>query len=186
MTRRILRITLLCVMLIALTSSLGAGTHRAVVSPGLGDSQTDALGIGLISGSSVTGTVASVQGMTITLNSGAAPAIHIDASSAKFLADKGTATIADVKPGVRLTAFIDDIATANVGAALRAKLITIEALPDLSVTGSVQSIDIAGSKLTVLGITIAVDANTAFGAAFPTFAAIKGLGDLAVGQVVNV
>jgi hypothetical protein len=184
-TRHLLRTSLLTIVLLMLASALGASTHRAVAPPSGGDGSADVLGIGPMSGASVSGSVASVQGTTITLNSGGAAAIRVDASAAKFLGDQGSGSIGDVKPGVRITAFINTSVTVAAGAALPAQLITIESFPDLTVTGSVQAVDVGHSTFTVLGINIAVDANTAFSSVFPTFAAVK-FSDLAVGQVVNV
>lgn len=174
-------------LLVTLQGSLIAGTHRAVTPPPPAAEVADALGIGSISGASVRGVVASVQGTLITLNSGGAPAIVIDSSAAKFVTvTAGSGSIADVKPGVRITAFINTAPTLQPSSFLRAQLITIESQPDLEVTGTIESVDVAHSRFTVLGISIIVDANTAFGSTFPTFAAIKGVGDLAAGQVMNV
>lgn len=175
-------------VLLILCVSLAASTHRAVVPPGnpAGD-VADALGIGPMSGASVRGVVASVQGTLITLNTGGAPAITIEASAAKFMNDlSGASSLSDIKPGVRITAFINTAPTLQPSSSLRAQMITIESLPDLEATGTVDSIDQAHSRFTVLGIGIGVDSNTSFGSTFPTFAAIKGLGDIAVGQVVTV
>lgn len=188
MTRRIPSAVLLSIILLFLTFTLGAATHRAAMPPGQGSGQlTDVLGIGPMSGAAVSGSVASVQGTTITLNSGGAPAIRIDAAAAKFMDQTGAGSISDVKPGVRVTAFITSTTAAIApGTPLPAQLITIESLPDLAATGSLQAIDLLNSRFTVLGISMAVDSNTSFSSAFPTFAPIKGLGDLALGQVVNV
>jgi hypothetical protein len=186
MTRRMPAAVLLSIVLLFLTFALGAATHRATMPPGQGSELTDALGIGPMSGAAVSGSVASVQGTTITLNSGGAPAIRIDASAAKFMGQTGAGSISDVKPGVRVTAFINTTAAIAPGTPLPAQLITIESLPDLAATGSLQAIDVPNSKFTVLGISMAVDSNTSFSSAFPTFAPIKGLGDLVLGQVVNV
>jgi hypothetical protein len=170
-------------LLLALPGSLFAGTHRAVAPPA---ALADALGVGPISGAAVRGVVASVQGTLITLNSGGAPAIVIDSSAAKFVnTSAGSASISDVKPGVRITAFINTAPALQASSSLRAQLITIESQPYLEVTGTIDSIDLTRSRFVVLGISIAVDANTAFGNTFPTFAAIKGLSDLTTGQVVN-
>ncbi len=98
----------------------------------------------------------------------------------------GPASIGDVKAGFRITAFVNTPPTAAAGAPLPAQLIVIDSLPDLTVTGPVHSIDVANSKFTVLGITMAVDANTSYGSVFPTFAPITGLSGIAVGQIVNV
>ncbi len=188
MTRRNPSAVLLSILFLFLTFALGAATHRAVMPPGQGGGSTDVLGIGPMSGAAVSGSVASVQGTTITLNSGAAPAIQIDASAAKFMGQTGGAgSISDVKPGMRVTAFIANTTIVPLTPLpLHAQLITIESFPDLAVTGSLQAIDLPTSSFTVLGISIAVDSNTSFSSAFPTFAPIKGLSDLALGQVVNV
>jgi hypothetical protein len=175
-------------LLLALSGSLVAGTHRAVTPPANATTEVaDALGIGSISGASVRGVVSSVQGALITLNSGGAAAIVIDSSAAKFVTSTaGSGSISDVKPGARITAFINTAPTLQPSSFLRAQLITIESQPDLEVTGAIDSIDLPHSRFTVLGISINVDGNTGFGSTFPTFAAIKGLGDLAAGQIVNV
>lgn len=175
-------------VLLLLCASLIGSTHRAVTPPGnLAVEAADVLGIGPMSGAFVRGTVAAVQGTLITLSSGGAPAILIEASAAKFLSDKGgSSSIADVRPGVRITAFINTFPTMQPSSLLRAQLITIESLSDLEVTGTVDSIDQVHSRFVVLGIAISVDANTAFGSTFPTFVAIKSLADIAVGQIVSV
>ncbi len=176
------RTRLLAILLVLLASTLCAATHRAVMPP----NPADALGIGPMSGAAVSGSVASVSGTTITLNSGGAQTIRIDASAAKFQSEQGTASISDVKTGARISAFINTTITVAASAALPAQLIAIESSPDLAVNGAIQSIDPAHSTFSVLGINIAVDANTSYGTTFPTFAPIRGLQDLAVGQMVNV
>jgi len=140
-------------LLLALSGSLVAGIHRAVTPPANATAEAaDALGIGSISGASVRGVVASVQGTLITLNSGGAPAIVIDSSAAKFVTAKdGAGSIGDVKPGVRITAFINTAPTLQPSSFLRAQLITIESQPDLEVTGTIDSIDLTRSRFTVLG-----------------------------------
>jgi len=148
--------------LLILCTSLIAGSRRAVLPPGsLAPDAADALGIGSISGASVRGIVSSVQGTVITLNTGGAPAIVIEASSAKIMNDhSGPASIGDVKAGFRITAFINTAPTTQPSSALRAQLITIESQPDLEVSGPVDSIDQAHSRFVVLGIAISVDAIT--------------------------
>jgi len=174
--------------LFVVSASLIASTHRAVTHPGSPAADVaDALGIGPMSGASVRGVVASVSGTLITLNTGGAPAIVIDASAARFGSDKsGPGSIAEVKPGVRITAFVNTAPTLQPSSFLRAQLITIESLPDLEVTGAVDAIDQAHWRFIVLGIGIGVDSNTSFGSTFPTFAPIQGLAGLAVGQIVTV
>jgi hypothetical protein len=187
MTRHLGRIAF-ALALIAACISMSAGTHRAAAPPKSPvDESADALGIGPMSGAAVRGVVASVQGTLIMLNTGGAPAITIEASAAKFMNDhSGTGSLADIKSGTRITAFLNTAPTLQPSSSLRAQLITIESQPDLELTGTIDSIDVPHSRFVVLGITITADANTSFGSTFPTFAAIKGVGDLAVGQVVNV
>lgn len=172
--------------LFVMSASLIASTHRAVTPPKSPVELADVLGIGPMSGAAVRGVVAAVQGTLITLNTGGAPAIVIEASAAKFMNDHGGASsIADVKPGARITAFINTAPTMQPSSSLRAQLITLESQPDLEVTGTVDSVDKAHSRFVVLGIGIAVDANTGFGSSIPTFAAIK-FSDIMAGQVVSV
>ncbi len=184
MSRRFAVVGLLIVLL-SIPLVAHAATHRAVMPPS-DAAHGDVLGIGMMSGSALSGTVAGVQGSTITLNSGDAAPIIIDASAAKFMSDRSSATIGDVKAGSRITAFINASTAAAAVTALSAQLVVIESLPDLTVTGPVQSIDSSNSKFTVLGITMAVDPNTSYGSSFPTFAPITGLSGIAVGQIVNV
>ena len=184
MTRPSARIAF-AIALIATCLTLTAGTRRAVTPPT--NPTDDALGIGPMSGASIRGVVAAVQGTLITLNTGGAPAITIETAAAKFMSDhNGTASLADIKPGVRITAFLNTAPTTQPSSALRAQLITIESQPDLQLTGTIDSIDVPHSRFVVLGITITADANTTFGSTFPTFVAIKDVSGLAVGQVVNV
>ncbi|MEA2162969.1 MAG: hypothetical protein QOK37_1096 [Thermoanaerobaculia bacterium] len=98
----------------------------------------------------------------------------------------GASSLADIKTGTRITAFLNTAPTLQPSSALRAQLITIESQPDLELNGAIDSIDAARARFVVLGVTITADSNTSFGSNFPTFAAIKGVGDLAVGQFVNV
>src|ERR1700694_3361618 len=105
------RILVSFILIILMAGSLAAGHRRAFTPPGSRETPiVDALGIGAVSGAAGSGTVASVQGTIITLNSGAATSIRIDAANAKFVgAEKDSSsslTINDVKPGARLTAFI--------------------------------------------------------------------------------
>jgi hypothetical protein len=184
MTRPTSRIVF-AIALIATCLTLTAGTRRAVTPPM--NPTDDALGIGPMSGASIRGAVAAVQGTLITLNTGGAPAITIETAAAKFMSDHdGTASLADIKPGTRITAFLNTAPTTQPSSALRAQLVTIESQPDLQLTGTIDSIDVPHSRFVVLGITITADANTSFGSTFPTFVAIKDVSGLAVGQVVNV
>lgn len=185
MTRRAL--VLLLIALVSLPAV--AAMRRAAMVPGSGGGMmqgNDPLGIGMMSGAMISGDVASVSGTVITLRSGGAPAIVIDATDAKFMSEHmGYATIADVVPGVRISAFIDDAKAVALGGSILARVVMVESEPDLVVTGPVQTIDHAGSRFAVLGITISVDTNTVYGSAFPTFAPVTW-DQIGSGNVVNV
>jgi hypothetical protein len=189
MTRTTTRSAVLFLVLLTATQVTMAGQPPRAVkgTPAVGPIlPSDPFRSPVVSGAAVTGTVASVQGSIITLNSGGAAAIRIDAAPAKFLGEARLVTLADVKAGVRITAYIGTTPALAAGAALPAQLITIEDLPGLVVTGPLQAINVPQARFTVLGITLTTDATTSFSSAFPFFAPIKGVGDLAVGQTVNV
>lgn len=177
----------LLLLLVSASVDAFAGSKRRGMTPPSSDPGADALAIGPISGSAVSGVVASVSGTAITLNSGAAPSIVIDASGARFATQRRTSgSIDDVHPGARITAFIETGNNRQAGGPLRAQWIVVESDADLTVAGAIESIDLVSSTLTVLGIEIAVDASTTYSTAFPTFAPIRGLTDLARGEVVVV
>lgn len=175
-------------LLFILSGSASASVRRSVSAPGTPVTDAaDVLGIGSIAGASVRGAVSAVQGTLLTLNTGGATPIMIETSTAKIVSDKSrTASIADIKPGTRVTAFVNTAPTLQPSSVLRAQLITIESLPDLEVSGTIDSIDLARSRFVVLGIAISVDANTKFSTVFPLFAPVKSLADLAAGQIVSV
>jgi hypothetical protein len=180
-------IAFLTFLVLATTLTASADTRRRAVNPASSNHQNDALGIGHISGAAVSGTVAAVSGTTIVLNSGGASPIVVDASSARFATlQSASASLANVEPGARIIAFISTSPAPQPGVPLRAQWILVESAADLNVTGAIDSIDLGASSFTVLGITIHVDAGTTYGTAFPTFAPITRLADLAPGQVVAV
>ncbi|MFZ2491806.1 MAG: DUF5666 domain-containing protein [Thermoanaerobaculia bacterium] len=182
---RTTRTLIVLVLALILATTLAADGRRRAVGPPA-DAAPDALGIGRVGGATIAGTVASVSGTILTLNTGTAQQIRIEAANAKIMAMKdGVATIAAIQPGARVTAFVTPSPLTVVGAPLIAQVITVESLADLLVAGSIESIDVAASKFTVLGIAVDVDAKTSFGSMMPTFAPIRGLADLAVGQIVT-
>ncbi|HKB79640.1 MAG TPA: DUF5666 domain-containing protein [Thermoanaerobaculia bacterium] len=176
--------SILFLSILLLPAFASAATRHRVTAPPAAI-VGDALGVGTISGASISGTVLSVQGTTIVLQTGGAPPIRIDASSARFVSTAALASISDVAPGARITAFVrDDVSGA--GPNLTAALIVIETVSDLEISGPVSAIDAAHGTLTVLGVVISTDSTTTFGSAFPTFAPIRGVSDLAIGQVVGI
>lgn len=105
---------------------------------------------------SVTGFVTTVSGNLITVLNGA---ITIDATGATFQKRDGSATIADVKPGSQIFAHIRN-PEAPAGTLLQASNIIIFEPPDGILNGPVQSVDIAGSAITMFGTRIVVTPNT--------------------------
>lgn len=127
--------------------------NRAVATPPQDDASR-AIG----SGASVTGEVSSVDGNLITLAGGL---VTIDASGAKILDRDGSATIAAIQPGARIIATLRDPGTVSTGP-LVATAIAVLRHADVTFTGTVQSVDTAGSQFLLLNRTVKVDANTVF------------------------
>jgi hypothetical protein len=177
-------LSFLLVSVLALGAS--AGVRRRAVAPPRG-ATADVLGVGSINGAAIAGSVAAVDGPIITLQTGGATPIFIDASGAKIVSlNDAWSTIDDIAVGARITAFIDPAPRMSPSSALHAQLIAIDSHPDLLIAGSIESIDVPGSTLTILGVKITVDENTQFSSAVPTFAPIEGLEDLTAGQIVKV
>lgn len=175
------RIALVLVLLAAVP--LFAAKRRAVGPPS--EVAADALGIGKISGAALAGTVASMDGTIVTLETGSAPPIRIEAKDAKILAaDEMPRTAAEIEVGARITAYVESSETP--GAPLPARLIMVESRSELMIAGEVESVDLGASTFTILGITVHVDDDTLFETAFPTFAPMRGLEDLAAGNIVKV
>jgi hypothetical protein len=103
------------------------------------------------SASSVSGTVSSVNGSLVLIANGL---ISIDTSSAQIAGEElatGSFIVATLKSG--------DVAP---NAPLPATSILVTHLPQAALTGTVTSVDLAGSSFTMLGRTIKVTSSTAF------------------------
>lgn len=108
----------------------------------------------------VTGTVSSVSGNLIQIAGGA---ITIDATGARISVGRGSeGTIADIKPGMQLFAALR-ASNPTSNAVLPATVITVTDPADVTLSGTVQSVDAANKSFTLLGETIRTDANTSFG-----------------------
>lgn len=108
----------------------------------------------------VTGTVSAVQGSLIQLANGA---ITIDATGAKITMSRGReTTVADIRPGMQLFAALRD-ANPSTGGGLPATVITVTDPADLTLSGTVQSVDAANRSFRLLNQTIRTDANTSIG-----------------------
>lgn len=148
MTRKLA--TALLVLLFAMNL---LAKERAVAPP----KQSDARLAG--DAASVTGEVTSVNGHLIALAGGL---VTIDASSSKILHDRdGALTIASVKPGMLILATVKDTGTVSTGP-LVATVVAILRAADVSMIGTVQSVDLAGHQFSLLSRTIKVTADTSF------------------------
>jgi hypothetical protein len=139
--------------------------ERAVAS-----SKQDDAHVAVGSGASVTGEVTSVTGNLITLAGGL---VTIDATNARFLHGQGAATIAAIQPGTLILATLQETGTVSTGP-LVATAIAILRNADVTLTGTTQSVDVAGSQFVLLNRTIRVDAGTTF-VNFGDQASIAGL-----------
>ncbi len=155
------------------------------VSTGPGGASDAALFPIAVPGTTVSGNVTAVNGTIISLAGGL---VTIDAASAKITDDHGSAgTIASITPGVMVFAVLD-ASTVAANAALPASMIAVARVPQVMLSGPVQAI--GSNTLTVLGRTIAVDANTSFGGlSSPTplgGVRVKTFADIAVNDMVQV
>ncbi|HET7706755.1 MAG TPA: DUF5666 domain-containing protein [Thermoanaerobaculia bacterium] len=104
----------------------------------------------------VSGYVTTISGNLITVLNGT---VTIDASSAAFRNGRGSATLADVKPGSQIIAAIRN-PQAPPGTVLQASSIMIVDTPAGTLSGPIQSVDLAGSALTIMGTRVIVTPST--------------------------
>lgn len=107
----------------------------------------------------VTGTVHAVNGMLISILDGN---VTIDATGAKIVSGRDASSIDAIRPGVRIHAALHLTHPIADNGALRAQIIAVENPPEGSLTGAVQTVDVAGSRFTLLGETILVTPQTSF------------------------
>jgi len=146
-----LRKSLVLVVLLSTIVSVSTFARTRSVTPG---KHPDA------AGATVTGIVDAVQGTLVQLAGGQ---VAIEAKDAKIVLDRGRdGAIADIKPGMILFATLtrSDIAP---NAPLPASMITLLRVPDATLFGPVQEVDVANHTLTVLGRTIHVTDETSIG-----------------------
>ncbi|MDQ3283998.1 MAG: DUF5666 domain-containing protein [Acidobacteriota bacterium] len=116
----------------------------------------------------VSGVVTSVNGNIVSIANGL---VTIDVSKAQVA---GT-----IAPGALIFATVS--ATTDANAPLQAKTVAVTHLADATLLGTLERVDTSAKTLTVLGRTIAVDANTSFGGP-----RVNGLNDLVPNQLVQV
>ena len=140
--------------LLALLFAVAAlGKDRAVAPP-----KNDNGGLALGSGASVTGEVSAVSGNLISLAGGL---VTIDASSAKIFDAAGPATIASIKSGATIIATLRDTGTVSTGP-LVATAIAVLRNADVILSGTIQSVDVAGNEFLLLSRAIKVGPGTTF------------------------
>jgi len=146
MTRK----SLLSLVLILVSSAAFAARNRAVSAGG------DSLAEAKVAGATVSGVVTSISGNLIRLADGL---VTIDATGAQIVVDRGkSGTIADLEPGMLVFATLK-----STSAPLVASMITATSLPDATLTGPVESVNLTNNSFNLLGRTIFVDADTSFG-----------------------
>lgn len=124
-----------------------------------------------IPGTTVTGFVTAVNGSMISLANGL---VAVDVSHATITNDHGgTATIT---PGSLIFAVL------RSSNSLEASMVIVSSLPQVTLTGPVQSVNAAAGTLQLLGLTIHTDANTSFGGDHN----IRRLSDIVANDIVAV
>ena len=144
--------------------------ERSVTPPAQDDGK-----IALGNGASVTGEVSSVNGTLITLAGGV---VALDATNAKIVSGDRNATVASIKPGMLIVATVNEPSTIST-APLVATAIAVLRSADVTLTGTVQLVDPAGTNFLLLNKTIKVDANT-------TFVNANGIADVRANSLVVV
>ena len=114
-------------------------------------------------GTTVSGTVTSVNGSILTLFDGR---ITLDASRALVRSELGSLLVSDIKPGDRISAFVQVSPTG----AWMAEMIHVLRTPDALIAGAAEAVDANAGTITLLGQQVRVTPNTV----------IRGLGGAAV------
>lgn len=124
-----------------------------------------------ISGATVSGFVSAVNGSQVSLANGL---VVVDVSQATVTDDRGkNATIA---AGSMLFAVMKSTTS------LKAATVIVTSVPQVSLSGPVQSVDTSAGTFQVLGLTIHTDANTSIGGS----RSIRRLSDIVNGDVVAI
>jgi hypothetical protein len=143
------RIVIGCLAL-ALSAPLFAQKQRTV-SP-----EADKIKLPEVSGNTVSGIVTGVSGNTIQLANGL---VTIDASGALITGESGATTISTVTIGSLILAVLKpgDVAA---NAPLPASMITVTRSNQVTITGTVSSVDAANNRFVILGRTIQLNPGT--------------------------
>jgi len=163
-----------------LLASVASAQHNRAMTPPSMNPGNDMMMIGP-SAATVSGTVSSVSGHTISLANGL---VTIDATNAKIYGDHGAqATVSQIVPGSIVLAVVSTN-TVAANAPLPASTIAILTPAQITLTGTVSAIDVAHQTLTVLGRTIAVNSSTRFTA--PLHGQTATLADVQPNELVSV
>lgn len=124
-----------------------------------------------IPGATVSGIVTAVNGTNVMLANGL---ITVDVSQATISDDRGArATIA---PGSLIFAILKS------STSLQASSVVVTTLPQVTLSGAVQSVSPGAGTLQLLSVTIHIDANTSFGGSHN----VRSLSDIVANDVVQV
>ncbi len=125
-----------------------------------------------IPGSTISGFVTAVNGNTIELASGL---VTIDASRATITDEHGVA-VTTITPGSLIFAIL------RSGTPLQASSIVVTKIPQVTLSGTAQAVNVAAGTLQLLGVTIHANADTSFGGSHN----VRGLADIVPNDVVQV
>lgn len=130
-----------------------------------------ASGPGHLPGTTVTGIVTAVNGSNVSLANGL---VTIDVSHATITDDRGAN--ATITPGSLIFAVLQS------STSLVASSVVVSSVPQVTLSGPVQSVNASAGTFQLLGLTIHTDANTSFGGDHR----IRRLSDIAANDVVVV
>jgi hypothetical protein len=174
MKNRLLFIVL--AVLLAVSASAQMRMHPST-PPNTGSSgmgmDTGSIMNGAMAGAIVSGKVESFVGTTITL---ASNLVTIDAAQATIVVDGKKTTVASIQSGDFIVATLKTAAV-SAGMPLPATVVAVARQAAVTFVGNVQAVDLKAQTLRILGQTVSVDGNTAFGGPF----AQKSLADVVGG-----
>lgn len=154
-----IRKTFALALLLAAVSAVAQNRGRVVPSPVP------------LSGATVSGMVTAVNGSNVSLANGL---VVLDVSQATITDDRGRA--ATIAPGSIIFAVLK---SSN---SLQASAVFVTQAPQVSLSGTVQSVNASAGTFQLLGLTVHTDANTSFGGGH----SVRRLSDIVPGDIVAV
>jgi hypothetical protein len=172
---------LLLIAVIAVPLFADSSRGRAVApTPQPGLPVTDPFRPPVMSGATVSGIVSSVNGSLINLANGL---VTVDVSGAKVIGANGQTTTITAGSTIFAVLKAPDAATANTP--LAAAIVTVTRTHDVAINGTIQSVDVAASTITILGRTIKITSDTTIYGFFESSGALH-VGDLKSGEIAMV